>query len=74
VLVTRHTSERPEALEAGVAQLVGSDPRRLVAAAEELLTDPRAHAARAVASDVFGDGRAAERIAAGLRAAAEGDR
>ena len=70
VLVTRRTSERLEAVEAGVAELVGTDPERIAAAARRLLTDPAHHAARAVATEVFGDGRAAERIAD--RLAAEG--
>ena len=63
VLVTRRTSERLEAVEAGVAELVGTDPERIATAARRLLTDPGHYAERAVASDVFGDGRAAERIA-----------
>lgn len=71
VLVTRETSERREAIEAGVAELVGTDPRRLVEAASKLLTDPVAHAARAVSSDVFGDGCSGVRIA-GILAARTG--
>ncbi len=63
-LVTRGTSERREAMDAGVAELVGTDPERIVAAARQLLTDPAHHAARAVASDVFGDGNTGTRIAA----------
>lgn len=62
VLVTRNTSERPEAVEAGVAELVGTSPERLVSAAVRLLTDERAWAERAVPSGAFGDGRAAARI------------
>jgi UDP-N-acetylglucosamine 2-epimerase (non-hydrolysing) len=68
-LVTRRTSERPEALEAGVAELVGTDPERIAAAAHRLLADPAARAARAVPTDVFGDGHAAERIVEVLAAA-----
>ena len=71
VLVTRETSERREAVEAGVAELVGTDPRRLVESASRLLTDPAAHAARAVPSDVFGDGCSGVRIA-GILAARTG--
>ena len=63
LLVTRRTSERPEALEAGVAELVGTDPARLATAARRLLTDPAHYAERAVPTDAFGDGRAGERIA-----------
>jgi UDP-N-acetylglucosamine 2-epimerase (non-hydrolysing) len=64
VLVLRETTERPEGVDAGVARLVGTDPDRIVAAASELLTNPAAHAAMACASNPYGDGHAAERIAA----------
>lgn len=63
LLVTRRTSERPEALEAGVAELVGTDADRVFEAARRLLTDPELYARRAVPTDAFGDGRAGERIA-----------
>lgn len=63
VLVTRRTSERPEAIEAGVAELVGTDAGRVAESARRLLTDPELYARRAVPTDVFGDGRAGERIA-----------
>ncbi|HEX4954517.1 MAG TPA: UDP-N-acetylglucosamine 2-epimerase (non-hydrolyzing) [Thermoanaerobaculia bacterium] len=62
LLVTRETSERPEAIEAGVAELVGTDPERIAAAAGRLLTDAGHHASRARAAAVFGDGRAGARI------------
>jgi UDP-N-acetylglucosamine 2-epimerase (non-hydrolysing) len=66
VLVMRQTTERPEAVEAGVAELVGTDTENIVSAAERLLNDPRAYAAMANAISPFGDGHAAERIAAVL--------
>ena len=47
VLVLRDTTERPEAVEAGVARLVGTDPRAIVDAASELLDDPFAYEAMA---------------------------
>lgn len=62
VLVLRDKTERPEALEAGTARLVGTDPRRIVFEAERLLEDDEAHRAMAAADNPFGDGRAAERI------------
>ena len=67
VLVTRRTCERLEAVEAGVAQVVGPDADAIVQAAENLLGDAAAYRARAVPTDVFGDGRAAERIVTILR-------
>lgn len=70
LLVTRRTSERPEALQAGVGELVGTEPDRIVATAHALLTDAELHAQRAVPTAVFGDGRAAARIADHLLATA----
>ena len=64
VLVLRETTERPEGIDAGVARLVGTDRRRIVAAASELLTSPAAYAAMARAANPYGDGHAAARIAA----------
>jgi UDP-N-acetylglucosamine 2-epimerase (non-hydrolysing) len=64
VLVLRETTERPEGIEAGVARLVGADRERIFAAAAELLTSPAAYAAMARAVNPYGDGHAAERIAA----------
>jgi len=62
VLVLRETTERPEAIAAGTAKLVGTDSAQIVAAATELLTNPIAYQAMATAINPFGDGRAAERI------------
>jgi len=64
VLVLRETTERPEGVEAGVARLVGADQERIVAGASELLTSERAYEAMARAVNPYGDGHAAERIAA----------
>lgn len=62
VLVLRDTTERPEAIEAGVALLVGTRETDIVAAADRLLTDPRACASIAQRASPFGDGSAAVRI------------
>jgi len=66
VLVLRDTTERPEGIDAGVARLVGTETDRIVAAVDELLSDDRAYAAMAKRANPYGDGRAAERIAAAL--------
>lgn len=63
VLVTRQSTERPEAVERGLARLVGTSRERLVAEASRLLEDPAAYAAMSSGSNPYGDGRAAERIA-----------
>jgi UDP-N-acetylglucosamine 2-epimerase len=62
VLVMRKTTERPEAVDAGTAKLVGTDTNAIVSAANELLQDPTAYAAMANAVSPYGDGHAAERI------------
>jgi UDP-N-acetylglucosamine 2-epimerase (non-hydrolysing) len=62
VLVLRDTTERPEAVTAGTAKLVGTTSENIFAAAAELLSDPNAYAAMANAINPFGDGHAAERI------------
>jgi UDP-N-acetylglucosamine 2-epimerase (non-hydrolysing) len=66
VLVLREKTERPEALQAGTARLVGTDPDRIVGETRRLLEDPQAYTAMARAVNPFGDGRAAERIVAAL--------
>lgn len=62
VLVLRTTTERPEAVAAGTAKLVGTDPAQIFAATTELLSNPDAYQKMATAINPFGDGRAAERI------------
>jgi UDP-N-acetylglucosamine 2-epimerase (non-hydrolysing) len=62
VLVLRETTERPEAIDAGTAKLVGTNPDQIVATASQLLSDASAYDAMATAINPFGDGHAAERI------------
>lgn len=71
VLVTRNETERPEAIAAGTARLVGSHASRIIEEASRLLDDPAAHAAMAERSNPFGDGEAANRIAAAVASAAQ---
>lgn len=66
VLVLRDTTERPEGIAAGTARLVGTCTRRIVAETCRLLDDPTAHAAMSRAHSPYGDGQAAQRIAAAL--------
>jgi UDP-N-acetylglucosamine 2-epimerase (non-hydrolysing) len=61
VLVMRDTTERPEAVAAGTARLVGTDRDQIVANVCSLLHDVDAYAAMANAVNPYGDGRAAER-------------
>lgn len=66
VLVLRQVTERPEAVEAGTARLVGTERRRIVAEVERLLGDAEAYRRMAQAVNPYGDGHAAERIARAL--------
>jgi UDP-N-acetylglucosamine 2-epimerase len=62
VLVTRDTTERPEAVHAGTVELVGTDTDLLVARATRLLDDTDAYGTMSAAHNPYGDGRAANRI------------
>jgi UDP-N-acetylglucosamine 2-epimerase (non-hydrolysing) len=62
VLVTRDTTERPEALDAGTVKLVGTDTADLVREINHLLDDPAAYAAMSRAHNPYGDGKATARI------------
>jgi UDP-N-acetylglucosamine 2-epimerase (non-hydrolysing) len=61
VLVMRDTTERPEAVSAGTARLVGTDPERVYSVVDQLLTCPWAYETMANAVNPYGDGRAAQR-------------
>ncbi|MFG2118623.1 non-hydrolyzing UDP-N-acetylglucosamine 2-epimerase [Streptomyces sp. NPDC048710] len=65
-LVLRTTTERPEAVEAGAARLIGTDPDAIVTWAERLLDDPVEYRRMATAGNPFGDGQAAGRVLAQL--------
>jgi UDP-N-acetylglucosamine 2-epimerase (non-hydrolysing) len=62
VLVLRRTTERPEAVTAGTARLIGTDSESIVDEASRLLDDPEAYAGMAQAHNPFGDGQASGRI------------
>jgi UDP-N-acetylglucosamine 2-epimerase (non-hydrolysing) len=66
VLVTRDTTERPEAMERGLAKLVGTDGRRLFDEMRALLDDPQAYRRMSRVENPYGDGFASRRIAAQL--------
>ncbi|PPT08730.1 UDP-N-acetylglucosamine 2-epimerase [Geitlerinema sp. FC II] len=62
VLVLRDTTERPEAIEAGTAKLIGTASDRIFGEAKTLLSDTAAYQRMANATNPFGDGRASRRI------------
>jgi UDP-N-acetylglucosamine 2-epimerase (non-hydrolysing) len=63
VLVLRETTERPEAVEAGVAKVIGTTREVIVDEVSELLTNTAAYNAMAIGVSPYGDGYAASRIA-----------
>ncbi len=67
VLVLRNVTERPEAVEAGTSCLVGTDDTVIVREACRLLEDSAAYDRMSHVANPFGDGHAAERIAALLK-------
>ncbi|QUP56004.1 UDP-N-acetylglucosamine 2-epimerase (non-hydrolyzing) (plasmid) [Ralstonia syzygii] len=69
VLVTRDTTERPEAVASGTALLVGTDTARIVREAETLLDDSAAYLRMAHAHNPYGDGQACRRIVEALKTA-----
>src|SRR5439155_4437168 len=59
VLVLRDTSERPEAVSAGAARVVGTRREMIVEAAARLLTEPAEYRRMAEGPSPYGDGHAA---------------
>jgi UDP-N-acetylglucosamine 2-epimerase (non-hydrolysing) len=68
VLVLRTTTERPEAIDAGTAKLMGTDGALIRREASKLLTDRAAYDEMAGRANPYGDGKAAERIVDVLQA------
>lgn len=68
VLVMRDTTERPEALDAGTAILVGTDYERIVNSVSRLIEDADAYARMSRATNPYGDGTACRRIVSHLSA------
>lgn len=62
VLVLRKTTERPEAVDAGVAKLIGTNTSDIIQEVELLLHNSKTYQAMAQASNPFGDGSAADQI------------
>jgi UDP-N-acetylglucosamine 2-epimerase (non-hydrolysing) len=62
VLVTRKTTERPEAVDAGYNQLVGTEPAEVLAALQARLRKPARRPGTPPLPNPYGDGRASDRI------------
>ncbi len=66
VLVMRDTTERPEAVEHGTVELVGTEEAAIVERTSALLTDESLYSHMARATNPYGDGRAAARSVAAI--------
>ena len=67
VLVLRETTERPEAVTAGTAKLIGTNSHNILHSVTALLKDEDAYQQMATAINPFGDGKASERIVTIIR-------
>jgi UDP-N-acetylglucosamine 2-epimerase (non-hydrolysing) len=68
-LVTRNDTERPEAVEAGTAKLIGTNRERIVSESLRLLDDEAHYGSMSRAHNPYGDGKANDRIVRILRSA-----
>jgi UDP-N-acetylglucosamine 2-epimerase (non-hydrolysing) len=66
-LVTRNDTERPEAVEAGTAKLIGTSRTKIVTESLRLLDDEAHYRSMSRAHNPYGDGKANERIVEILR-------
>jgi len=62
VIVTRDTTERPEAVNAGTVKLVGTNAEQLKTEVLELIDNVEAYKKMSSAHNPYGDGKAAQRI------------
>ncbi|HZM21037.1 MAG TPA: UDP-N-acetylglucosamine 2-epimerase (non-hydrolyzing) [Anaerolineales bacterium] len=62
VLVLREMTERPEAIEAGAAKLIGTDADRIYSETMRLIEEPKSYHRMASAINPYGDGQASQRI------------
>lgn len=62
VLVLRDVTERPEAIEAGAAKLVGTDADRIYSETVRLIEEPETYDQMSKTINPYGDGQASQRI------------
>ncbi|RLD75908.1 MAG: UDP-N-acetylglucosamine 2-epimerase (non-hydrolyzing) [Bacteroidetes bacterium] len=62
VLVMRDTTERPEAVDAGTVELVGTDKKKIIEKVNKLINDSKFYQKMSKAHNPYGDGNASERI------------
>jgi UDP-N-acetylglucosamine 2-epimerase (non-hydrolysing) len=62
LLLLRNVTERPEAFNAGLAKIVGTDRHRIILESERLLNDSIMYKEMTDSRNPYGDGKAADRI------------
>ena len=67
VLVLRELTERPEAFQAGMAKIVGTERDTIFREASLLLNDPSAYQSMTRGNNPYGDGHAADRVVKAIR-------
>ena len=67
VLVLRHETERPEAVEAGTVRMAGVETDKIVEMANELIRNPEEYDKMNKAVNPYGDGKASQRIAEAIK-------
>ena len=67
VLVLREVTERPEAIAAGTAMLIGNSEQRVYDGVKLLLDSKEKYDSMAHAANPYGDGKASARIVAGIK-------
>lgn len=67
VLVMRDVTERPEAIKAGTARLVGTSPEEIIYNVEDVMLNFEVYQKMSEAHNPYGDGKAVSRILASLK-------
>ncbi len=69
VLVLRSCTERVEAIEAGAAKITGADSELIISEVSKLMDDKEYYSMMSKRRDIYGDGKAADRIIEALKSA-----
>jgi UDP-N-acetylglucosamine 2-epimerase (non-hydrolysing) len=72
LLLLRNVTERPESFQAGTSKVIGTDRRRIVEEAENILNNKKVYDKMKLKDNPYGDGRAAHRIVKALSLWAKG--
>jgi len=62
LLLLRNVTERPEAFDAGLAKIVGTDREKIIQEADNLLNNPDLYKQMTCSYNPYGDGKASDRI------------